>query len=68
MANFTMVKICVLGEVLVGKTSVSIRYVEDTFQADVKPTVGASYLSRYCSAPNGTLYKFQVWDTAGAER
>lgn len=36
-------KIVVIGESGVGKTSISIRYVEDTFDPNKAPTVGATY-------------------------
>ena len=68
MTNCLMVKVCVLGVTDVGKTSIAARYVQDSFNPDVAPTLGAAFLSRYCSAPKGTLYKFQIWDTAGQER
>ena len=68
MANFVVAKICVLGSSTVGKTSIALRYVQDIFKSDLEPTIGAAYLSRYCSASEGTLYKFQIWDTAGQER
>ena len=36
-------KIVIIGESGVGKTSISIRYVEDTFTDGKPPTVGATY-------------------------
>ena len=68
MANFLMVKVCVLGVSTVGKTCIASRYVQDKYDPNVTPTLGAAFLSRYCTAPNGTVYKFQIWDTAGQER
>ena len=68
MPNFTMVKICVLGMSNVGKTCISLRYVDDTYQDGVSETIGASFLSKNCTASNGTLFKFQIWDTVGQER
>ena len=52
----------------VGKTSISLRYAEDTYQDQKIKTLGASFLSRNCTASNGTLFKFQIWDTAGQEK
>ena len=68
MTNFLSVKVCVLGNTTVGKTSIAARYVQNTFHQDVNPTLGAAFMSRYCTAPEGTQYKFQIWDTAGQER
>ena len=68
MSNCTMIKICVLGATDVGKTSIATRYVEDTYQDEKITTLGAAFLSRNCTASNGTLFKFHMWDTAGQER
>ena len=68
MSNRTVVKICVLGVSDVGKTCVSVRYVEDTYDDKKSNTIGVAFLSRNCTASNGTLFKFQIWDTAGQER
>ena len=52
----------------VGKTCISLRYVDDTYQDGVPATSGASFLIKNCTASNGTLFKFQIWDTVGQER
>ncbi|CAK8675898.1 unnamed protein product [Clavelina lepadiformis] len=63
-----LVKVCVLGDSGVGKTCITTRFVQDTYDPVFQPTIGAAFSSRHVYAPEGTLYKLQIWDTAGQER
>eukprot|EP01101_Sappina_pedata_P013139 TRINITY_DN9430_c0_g1_i1.p1 TRINITY_DN9430_c0_g1~~TRINITY_DN9430_c0_g1_i1.p1 ORF type:complete len:223 (+),score=53.00 TRINITY_DN9430_c0_g1_i1:85-753(+) len=60
-------KIVVLGDTGVGKTSMSLRYVQDLFPDTTNPTVGASFLTKRIVIDD-TKMKLQIWDTAGQER
>ncbi|KAJ6233865.1 ras-related protein rab-5b-related [Anaeramoeba flamelloides] len=60
-------KIVLLGDEGVGKTSIALRYTSDFFQENYKPTVGAAFHSK-SSNYNGTVYNIKIWDTAGQER
>ncbi|XP_003388661.1 PREDICTED: ras-related protein Rab-22A-like [Amphimedon queenslandica] len=61
------VKVCLLGDVGVGKTSLVGRFVHDTFSQNITTTLGASFMSKSLTVDNSTI-KFQIWDTAGQER
>tara|TARA_Y100000816_G_scaffold287404_1_gene270071 strand:- start:762 stop:1373 length:612 start_codon:yes stop_codon:yes gene_type:complete len=63
----TLCKIVLLGDTGVGKTSISIRFVQDTFAKYQEPTIGAAYLTKTLHRPNHSV-KFEIWDTAGQER
>ncbi|GAB7358039.1 hypothetical protein MBLNU230_g0203t1 [Neophaeotheca triangularis] len=61
------VKLVLLGEAAVGKSSLVLRFVNDDFQPNKEPTIGAAFLTQKCQLPNRTI-KFEIWDTAGQER
>jgi len=61
------VKLVLLGEAAVGKSSLVLRFVNDDFQENKEPTIGAAFLTQKCNLPNRTI-KFEIWDTAGQER
>lgn len=63
----TSVKLVLLGEAAVGKSSLVLRFVSDDFQENKEPTIGAAFLTQKCALPNRTI-KFEIWDTAGQER
>ncbi|XP_056277774.1 ras-related protein Rab-31 [Pseudoliparis swirei] len=60
-------KVCLLGDTGVGKSSIVCRFVQDHFDHHISPTIGASFLTK--TVPSGNeLHKFLIWDTAGQER
>jgi len=61
------VKLVLLGEAAVGKSSLVLRFVNDDFQENKEPTIGAAFLTQKCNLPTRTI-KFEIWDTAGQER
>eukprot|EP01089_Gocevia_fonbrunei_P022167 TRINITY_DN885_c0_g1_i1.p2 TRINITY_DN885_c0_g1~~TRINITY_DN885_c0_g1_i1.p2 ORF type:complete len:205 (+),score=46.96 TRINITY_DN885_c0_g1_i1:132-746(+) len=63
-----MLKIIVLGESGVGKTSLLVRYVQDKFSLNTKSTIGASFLQKRVELDDGQVATCQIWDTAGQER
>jgi len=63
-----LLKVVVLGEAGVGKTSVVKQYVNETFDEHYKPTIGADFLTKDVHLPNRGALKLQIWDTAGQER
>uniref|UniRef100_A0A4W4EWG6 RAB31, member RAS oncogene family n=1 Tax=Electrophorus electricus TaxID=8005 RepID=A0A4W4EWG6_ELEEL len=59
-------KVCLLGDTGVGKSSIVCRFVQDHFDHNISPTIGASFLTK--TVPCGSeLHKFLIWDTAGQE-
>ncbi|TRM65751.1 ras family-domain-containing protein [Schizophyllum amplum] len=61
------VKLVLLGEAAVGKSSVVLRFVSDEFQPNKEPTIGAAFLTQKCRLEDRVL-RYEIWDTAGQER
>ena len=59
-------KVVVLGDAGVGKTSLTMRFVEGEFKQQ-QPTVGAFYSTKKVVV-GGVPIKLVIWDTAGQER
>jgi small GTP-binding protein len=60
-------KIVILGQQGVGKSSLVLRYVNQTFQENGASTIGASFLAKKVQVDDTTV-RLQIWDTAGQER
>ncbi|PVU85568.1 hypothetical protein BB559_004576 [Furculomyces boomerangus] len=61
------VKLVLLGEAAVGKSSLALRYVNNEFHENKEPTIGAAFLTQKCTVDDKAI-KFEIWDTAGQER
>ena len=61
------VKLVLLGDSRVGKSSVVIRFVKNEFDQYKFPTIGATFLTQSVSVGD-YLVKFEIWDTAGQEK
>eukprot|EP01033_Poteriospumella_lacustris_P001613 gene1613-1175_t len=61
------VKVVLLGDTGVGKSSLVLRFVTNNFKPYSESTIGASFMSKLLSV-NGKSIKFQIWDTAGQEK
>jgi small GTP-binding protein len=61
------VKLVLLGEAAVGKSSVVLRFVANEFQPNKEPTIGAAFLTQKCRLEDRVL-RYEIWDTAGQER
>jgi len=62
-----MVKLLVLGDASVGKTSVLNQFVNRDFSAQYRPTIGSDLIARQVEIDE-VLMTLQIWDTAGQER
>ena len=60
-------KVVLLGEGRVGKTSILLRYIRGSFQEKQQSTLQASYLDKRLDVGD-TSAQLSVWDTAGQER
>lgn len=60
-------KVVLLGEGRVGKTSLVLRYVQNTFSETQPATIQASYLTKRITVDGKTI-NLAIWDTAGQER
>lgn len=61
------VKLCLLGESGVGKSSIIQRLVHDKFQSHIENTIGAAFCTKSVTLESG-IVKYQIWDTAGQEK
>ncbi|KAI9480646.1 MAG: ras family-domain-containing protein [Benjaminiella poitrasii] len=61
------VKLVLLGESAVGKSSLVLRFVNREYVENREPTIGAAFLTQKCTYQDRTI-KFEIWDTAGQER
>ncbi|KAI3382295.1 hypothetical protein SNEBB_011389 [Seison nebaliae] len=62
-----LLKIVILGDSGVGKTSLMNQYVHKRFTNQYKATIGADFLTKEVMI-DGRLVTMQIWDTAGQER
>ncbi len=61
------IKMILLGNCGVGKTSIISRYIKDEFNADEMTSTGANYATKRINI-NSKEYILNLWDTAGQER
>jgi Ras-related protein Rab-7A len=62
-----LLKVIILGDSGVGKTSLMNQYVHKRFSAQYKATIGADFLTKEVMIDD-KLVTLQIWDTAGQER
>ncbi|XP_060595033.1 ras-related protein Rab-22A-like [Ruditapes philippinarum] len=61
------VKLCLLGDSGVGKSSIVLRFVRDQYKENLESTIGASFMTKRIIV-DGNSFVFQIWDTAGQEK
>jgi Ras-related protein Rab-7A len=62
-----LLKVIILGDSGVGKTSLMNQYVNKKFSNQYKATIGADFLTKEVMVDDRTV-TLQIWDTAGQER
>jgi len=62
-----LLKVIILGDSGVGKTSLMNKYVSDKFSKQYKATIGADFLTKEIEIDDKAV-TLQIWDTAGQER
>jgi len=62
-----LLKVLLIGEPYVGKTSIFRRYIKDDYEEGYKATIGADFFSKEVNLGDRDVI-FQIWDTAGQER
>ena len=60
-------KICIFGDVGVGKTSLTYRYITNRFIQDTKSTLGVDIVAKDFQI-EGYSVKLQIWDFGGEDR
>jgi len=61
------VKVVLLGDAAVGKSSLAQKFVSGHFDPYSQSTIGAAFLNRTVLV-DGLPVKFLIWDTAGQEK
>ncbi|EAS00697.1 small guanosine triphosphatase family Ras family protein (macronuclear) [Tetrahymena thermophila SB210] len=67
MSKARDIKVVILGDAGVGKTSILNRFSNKGFDENSQTTLGASFIPKVLTRGDKT-YKFQIWDTAGQEK
>ena len=62
------IKICLLGDVSVGKTSIASRFCEKCFNENYINTIGAAYQQQNIVLNIGAKIKYHIWDKSGQDR
>ncbi len=62
------IKICLLGDVSVGKTSIASRFCKNSFNENYINTIGGAYQQQNIVLNNGAKIKLHIWDTSGQDR
>ena len=62
------IKICLLGDVSVGKTSIASRLCKNSFNENYINTIGGAYQQQNIVLNNGAKIKLHIWDTSGQDR
>ena len=62
-----IIKVLTLGDSLVGKTSIVLRFSEDKFDDNIFSTIGIDFKTKYMKIGESTV-KVLIWDTAGQEK
>jgi small GTP-binding protein len=65
--EINIIKILILGDQAVGKTSILLRYTRSSFSDVLLPTLGVDFKQKEVIV-KGKSYIVQIWDSAGQER
>ncbi|EAL71558.1 hypothetical protein ACTFIW_011232 [Dictyostelium discoideum] len=69
MEEEILYKIILVGESGVGKSSILVRFTDNTFSQHFAPTLGVDFnVKTIRNKETGQTVKLQLWDTAGQER
>jgi small GTP-binding protein len=61
-------KIVLIGESGVGKTSIIYQFIDKSFLYDQQTTIGGTFATKKVKCSNGKILKLEIWDTAGQEK
>ena len=61
-------KILIIGESSVGKSSLLLRFTDDLFDPELAATIGVDFKVKSITIEGDRTAKLAIWDTAGQER
>lgn len=67
-AHDYVLKLVMVGDANVGKSSILLRFTDDRFEQDHLSTIGVDLRVKTIETPDGKRVKITIWDTAGQER
>jgi len=65
--HYLMLKLVLIGDAGVGKSSVIMRFIDQTFLDHKRETIGVDFSVKNLKV-DGKSIKLHIWDTAGQER
>ena len=65
--QYTIFKYIVVGDSGIGKSSSTLRYVENSFEDHSMPTIGIEFFIKHVEY-DGKKIRLNIWDTAGQEK
>ena len=68
MSDTESIKVVLLGESGVGKTSIISQFTNSEFKDDFETSTGGTFSSKSFTYNDDKILKFEIWDTAGQER
>ena len=68
MSTINEIKLIVLGNTSVGKSSFILKYIEDKFVLNYIATLGMDFKQKKLKLKNGQEIRLRIYDTAGQER
>ena len=66
--DYRLYKILLLGDCVVGKSCLLLRYCENSFQESHLATIGLDFRLKTITLENNRKIRIQIWDTAGEDR
>ncbi|KAL6599633.1 P-loop containing nucleoside triphosphate hydrolase protein [Neocallimastix sp. 'constans'] len=63
-----ILKVVLIGDGGVGKTSIRVQYIHRRFTSNYKATIGADFITKDVQLEDDKKVTMQIWDTAGQER
>ena len=64
----TTLKLLIIGESGVGKSSLLLRFTDDLFDPEISSTIGVDFKVKTLRVEGNNQVKLAIWDTAGQER